>query len=563
MTLEDQFTAGRLLRHRLSRRNFIATSSLATIGLLASACGGSPPTSQPGSSQTPTGQAQTGETPVKGGTLQMWIADDPPNFDPHQASTYAIVHPLSPCYNLLVRIDPLDVTESRIIPDLATKWDLSADGRQYTFTLRQGVKFHHGKDFKSEDVKASFDRIISPPRGVSSPRQDVFTTVNSIDTPDDYTVVFSLKQPTPSLLLNIAQGFNMILPKDILDAKGDMKKDISGTGPFKFKNHTRAVSFEVERNPNYFVPDRPYLDGIVYNIVPDANSAISGLLSGQLHWVRSSSKGDADQVRQQGGKGFQVAKAHAASSNVFEMNAKRKPWDDVRVRQAVSLAMDRGAALQVLTDGEGVLTGVMHPDGIWRLPEDQLTKIPGYKIDQATRQAAIEKAKQLLSDAGYTSGLRATALVRKGTTFENSAVFSKDQLAKIGIDVALDVNETATFYQKQTARQYDVFAGTFSVGVDDPDATFGQSYLCESERNYSNYCEEQFERLFPQQSQELDLNKRKTLVQQMDSLALSNVLKVQMGRVVYWFMYSSKMRNFVPNGFLYNRYQFQDVWLAK
>ncbi len=537
-------------RKGFSRREFIGGLVLAGAGVMVGAC--APQASPQGGGQTP-----TEGPPRRGGVLNLWLGGDPPSFDAHQESTYQTLHPVSPCYNLLVQYDPKDHT--RITPDLAERWEVSPDGKVYTFYLKRGVKFHHGKPFKAEDVKASFERIIWPPDKVVSPRKGVFEAVNGIETPDDYTVKFILKRPSASFLANVAQGWNVIYPKDLLD-QGDPKKTVAGTGPFKLKNYTRGVSIELERNPEYHISGRPYLDGLRFFIVPDPNTAIAAFLSGQLDVYRTENKAEADEVSQRFADKATVQKFTIMSNFAMELNARRKPWDDPRVRLAVSLAIDRAAAVKVLTQGEGQVGGILRPDSQWALPRAELEKIPGYSANKAQE---LEQAKRLLAEAGVGPGLKATMLTRKGAQFEAPAVFLKDQLSKIGIDVTLDVQESAAFYDRLNRGEFELFGGSYSAAVDDPDAVFGQSYLCESERNYSKFCLPQLEDLFIRQSQTMDANQRKQLVWEMERLALVNVVKVVMAYRVNWWLWWNRVRNFYRQPSYYLTERHEDVWLAE
>ncbi|MDP2952689.1 MAG: ABC transporter substrate-binding protein, partial [Chloroflexota bacterium] len=256
----------------------IVISVLVILGLLLAACApaASPtpaptkpaPTVAPAAPAPTAAPAPAAEKPRSGGILTSSFSGDPSSFDSHQERTVLNLAPVAPAYSLLVQNDPAD--NSKIIPDLAERWEVSPDGKVYTFYIRKGVKFHDGKPATSADVKANFDRIIFPPKGVLSHRKDTLQSVEKLEAPDDYTVRFILKFPHAGFLQMVGNPYNSIFPKHVLEAKGDMKKDIVGTGPFKLKDFNRGVSFELVKNPDYFVPGRPYLDGITFYIIKDA-----------------------------------------------------------------------------------------------------------------------------------------------------------------------------------------------------------------------------------------------------------------------------------------------------
>jgi len=534
----------------ISRRQFLA-AGLGAVGAAAFGCAPQ--------QATPTQPAATEEKPRYGGILTAYLETDPPNFDLHQNSSWVAIHPLAPCYNQLVQFDPHDHT--RIIPDLAERWEISPDGKVYTFYLKRGVKFHHGKPFKAEDVKASFERIIWPPRGVVSLRRGVFTAVDGIETPDDYTVRFVLKRPSPSLLPNIAQAWNAIYPKDILDAKGDMKGDVVGTGPFKFKEYIRGVSIELVKNPDYHVPGRPYLDGIKFFIIPDPNTAMSALITGEVLVFRPYFVPDLTALSGPAASQIVVEKTVGTLSRVIYLNARVKPWDDPRVRLAASLAVDREEAVRVLTQGNGAVGSMMHPQGQWALPKEELAKIPGFGSDKARDR---EEARRLLAEAGYPAGFKTKVLTRKGVGWENQAVFIKDQWAKVGIDATLDVQELAVRTDRLNRRDFEVEAsGGYAVSLDDPDLVFGQSWTCNAPRNYSGACDPELDRMFEQQSATTDAQQRRALVLEMQRRALQQNIHLFLFWDADWALYWRKVRNLklMSNRYLTERNE--HIWLAE
>jgi peptide/nickel transport system substrate-binding protein len=533
----------------LSRRELLA--SLAGAGLAAWAA------TPPGVAGIPVAEAAP-ETPRNGGVLTQSTTSDPPHFDLHQSDTIAALLPLAPCYNRLVQYDPLDV--NKILPDLAERWQISPDGKLYTFHLRRGVKFHHGKPFKAEDVKASWDRIFDPPKGMFSLRKGTYEAISGIETPDDYTVRFVLKRPMWSLLVNMAQGWNVIFPKDILDAKGDMKKDVVGTGPFKLKQYARGVSTEVERNPDYHVKGRPYLDGIKTFIIPDLNTAGNAYIAGQLLLHVSQTSAQADQIVQRVGTQGVTVKLTQVSLIAMEMNGQRKPWDDVRVRQAASMAIDRKEAMAVMTDGAGEPGGMMLSTGKWALPAAELRKMPGFASDKAAERA---RARKLLAEAGFPNGVKGTMTTRRGENFEAVAIFLKDQLAQVGIDLAIQIHETASYYDRLNKREFDVYGGSYSTAVDDPDAIFGQNYICNASGNHSRICVADVDRLFLEQSQVRDPKARLSVVHQLQRVALQHVMKAAIGQRMYWYHSSAAVRNYRPSYSRYLAETREQVWLAQ
>ena len=210
------------------------------------------------------------DTPRRGGVLLAVIGADPPSLDPHQESTFANIELVAPLYSTLLQLDPYHYP--KIIGDLATEWKIAPDGLTYTFKLHPDVKFHDGSALTSADVKASYDKIIFPPAGVRSVRKNAYTAVTQVEAPDPATVVFKLKFPSASLLANLASPWNVIFPKSYLDRDPNyFKTHAIGSGPFKFKGYTRGSTFEGERNPAYFVKDRPYLDGYKFYISPETS----------------------------------------------------------------------------------------------------------------------------------------------------------------------------------------------------------------------------------------------------------------------------------------------------
>jgi peptide/nickel transport system substrate-binding protein len=458
----------------------------------------------------------------------------------------------------LAQYDPLNV--DRIIPDLAERWEVTPDGMRYTFHLVQGVKFHDGQPFTSADVKVSLDRIRQPPAGVLSIRREALEAVDEVLAPDPSTVIVVLKQPNASLLAHLADGHMAIYPRHILEKEGDMKRAIVGTGPFKLKKYTRGLSVELERNPDYFVRGRPYLDGVTLFIIPDPDSAYAAFRTGRLLMLRLLEVSLGKRLEQDLGAKVVLQRSTGYRFRAFHMNVGQRPWDDLRVRQAVSLAIDRQASVRVVSDGEGAVGGCMPPTSPWGLPREEIQRIPGYGSDV---EASRVRGRQLLAQAGFPEGFKTTMLTRPQPSSRRLAIFLRDQLAQIGIEASLDVQENAPAYDALHRRLFDTAPWEAAFAVADPDSVFSEFFLCRSPRNYSSLCLPEVDEAFRRQSQTLNPEERKSLVQAMERRVLHSYGCL----LLHWGNYLTaqwpQVRNWIQHPSLYNNQRMQDVWLAR
>jgi peptide/nickel transport system substrate-binding protein len=281
------------------------------------------------------------EKPRRGGMLRVALAGDPPSLDMHQEQTFLVTIPFSTVYNSLVVFDPHGYPN--IIGDLAKSWTVSDDKMTWTFTLHQGVTFHDGSALTSADVKASWDKIIAPPEGVVSPRKSLYQMTKSIEAPDPYTVVFRLHYPSPSFLSMLAHPANFIYAKKYLDQDPNYyKKNAMGSGPFKLKEYVHGASLEMERNPKYWKQGLPYMDGIKYYIVKDDGARAKSLRSDRADVeFRGFAPAEVEAIKGQMGDKVTVAYPGQPAHWGVAFNIDKKPFDDERVRQALSLALDR------------------------------------------------------------------------------------------------------------------------------------------------------------------------------------------------------------------------------
>ena len=359
----------------------------------------------------------------RGGTLRYGVHTAPAHFDVHQSGTVANIGAQSPMYDTLLRRSPKD--GQTIIPDLAWKWDISPDGKKYTFHLRKGVKFHDGADFTAEDVKATYERIARPPKGVVIPRTPLFATVSDIIVLDPHRIEFRLTEPRPKpfMLGAFASGWNIIVRKKTLeDNQGNLRQVMAypGTGPFKHVSRKDKEIWIMERNPDYWNKGLPLVDRLeIYHMPPFSAELGGAFLSGKLDYARL-----LDPVSWRKAKAMQGVSAAAFNQSVIQavwMNMKKKPLADVRVRRAMHLAMDRHTLIEVVKDTAPMqVGGFVYPFHEMSTPLSELEKKLGYQKDI---KPAVQEARRLMKEAGYANGLRnLDFVVRDIPTFKLWAV---------------------------------------------------------------------------------------------------------------------------------------------
>jgi peptide/nickel transport system substrate-binding protein len=346
------------------------------------------------------GGAESGSapTPHRGGTLVFAVESEPANYDCHANVSFAFLHPVAPHYSTLLKFDAVDYPA--VIGDLAESWTVSPDKLVYTFKLRPGVVFHDGTPLTAADVKASYERIVHPPEGVFSARQASHTAISAIETPDARTVVFRLSWPEAAMLANFASPWNCIysaakLKEDPLFPKAH----ILGSGPFAFVEHVKGERWRAKRFDKYFQAGKPYLDGYEARFLSGAK-VVDALEKGEIQaQFRSFTPAERDRLRASLGNRVEVAESPWLINLLLVFNSKRRPFDDERVRRALSLAIDRWQAAESLANITYLkfVGGIMRPGFAMATPETELARLPGFSRDIT---ASRTEAKRLLAEAG-------------------------------------------------------------------------------------------------------------------------------------------------------------------
>ena len=505
--------------------------------------------------------------PKSGGVLKYAITSRPPHFDFHQSGTINSLGSQGCMFDNLVRRDPRDSGKT-IIPDLAHSWEIDKEGKTYTFHLREGVTFHDGADFTSEDVKATYDRICKPPQGISIPRSSLFTTVSEISAPDKKTVIFKLSEPRPAsfMMAAFASGWNGIVRKKTLDDNQQNLRrvvDIPGTGPFKSKRRVENEVWVMEKNPNYWNKGLPYLDGIeFYHALPFSAELGSAVLSGRVDYARICDPISARKAKET--KGMSTTNFYQSVIQGTWMNNKKKPLDDVRVRRAIHLALDRPVLVDVVKDvAPMMMGGMIYPFSEWATPIDQLKKRPGYQEDTT---AAVKEAKALMAAAGHANGIKGLDyLVRDVASFKLWAQAVQAMLQQIGIECTLRTVVESVWFDDTKTGKFDLAVGAIVSTLLDPSDYFNAWYKKDGPQNYGFWDNAKFNELLPQIDREVDVKKRLGLIRQAEEIMEADppVLPLSWEKINdIWYNYVKGHNPYEYFG-IYDCVRFDTFWLDK
>jgi peptide/nickel transport system substrate-binding protein len=506
--------------------------------------------------------------PKSGGILRVYHRDSPGSASIHEGATYSINVPFMPVMSNLVIFDQHKAQNSvdTIVPELAESWAWNGDGKVLTFKLRKDVKWHDGKPFTAADVKCTFDMLMgkSQQKFRQNPRKSWYDEVNEVTVNGDYEASFNLKRPQPAMLSLLASGYTPVYPCHV--SPGDMRTKPVGTGPFKFVEFKANESIKLVKNPDYWKKGLPYLDGIEFTIITNRSTAILAFIAGKfdMAFPTEVSIPLLKDVKAQAPNAVCVVEPINVSTNII-VNSSAPPFDNVDIRRAMAMALDRKAFVTIMFEGQADIGGTMlpAPAGLWAMPKEMLENIPGYGPDI---HANREEARKLMQKAGYgpDKHLAVKVSTRNIPIYRDPAVILIDQLKSIYIDGELDVVDTAQWFPKVARKDYSLGLNLTGNAVDDPDQSFYENYSCGSERNYTNYCNKEIEKLFDEQSKETNVDKRKKLVWEIDRKLQEDVARP----IIFHSRTGSCWQPYVKNitvmtNSSYNGYRYEDVWMDK
>jgi peptide/nickel transport system substrate-binding protein len=455
-----------------------------------------------------------------GGVLRVSHRDSPASLSILEELTVSSEAPAMGVMNNLVMFKqdvPQNTMES-IVPDLAESWSWNADRTALTFKLHQGVKWHDGKPFTAADVKCTFDLILG--RGKDrlrlNPRRAWYNNLDEVIVEGDHQTTFKLKRPQPAFIVLLASGFSPVYPCHI--SAQQMRQNPIGTGPFKFVEYKPNESIKFVRNLDYWKPGRPYLDGIEYTIITNRSTAILAFVTGKfdMTFPYELQVPLMKDLQSQDPTAICELRPTNVSRNLI-VNPTVPPFDKPEIRRAMAMTLDRKAFIDIISDGKADVGAAMlpPPEGIWGLPPEELAKLPGYEPDVAKARAAARKIMEALG-YGPENRIKTKVSTRNIAQYRDPAVLLIDQLKEIYIDAELEPIDTANWFPKVIRKDFVIGLNLTGSGLDDPDQNFYENYVCGADKNYTGYCDKEFDRLVDQQSMESDQVKRKEIVWQIE-----------------------------------------------
>src|SRR5712691_1953039 len=510
--------------------------------------------------------APTASAQKTGGTIKIGHFDSPASVSMLEESTAAVNRPIMGVFNNLVIYDqhvPQNSPKS-IVPELATGWAWNEEGTELTMPLRQGVRWHDGKPFTAKDVKCTFELLqgTGEEKLRINPRKSWFTNLKEVTTKGDYEVTFHLTRPQASFLAMLATGWTPMYPCHVPPAQ--MRLRPIGTGPFKFVEFKPNEVIKVARNPDYWKPDRPYLDGIEYPIIKDVSTRLLAFMAGKIDFYNGVTIPQLKDVKSQAPQALCEMFTANVNRNML-VNRSAPPFDNPDMRRAMSLSIDRKAFNDIINEGQGEVGAVMQPPpaGLWGMPPEVLRTLPGYDPDIAKNRA---EGRKIMEKLGYgpDKRLAVTLSTRNLAPYRDPAVILIDQLKEVFIDAELNPVDTTQWYPMLTRKDYKVGLNVNETAVDDPDPTFYENYVCGAQRNYTGYCNPEVDQLVDLQSAESNIEKRKRLVWEIERKLVEDD-----ARPILFYYQVAVCRQPHLKGLItmansiYNSWRFEDLWLDK
>src|SRR6266498_3371986 len=483
------------------------------------------------------------QTPKPGGSFVSAQTTEATGLDPQLVPALSRSRRSPMLYSQLVRFD----ADMNPTPELAESWQVSPDGLTWTFKLRQGVKFHDGQEMTSADVKFTFDRLFE-----KSPGKSDFIAVDKVEPAGRYAVKFITKEPFAGLLAALGGFWGFIISEGGIKKHGDLNKAALGTGPFVLEDWKVEQQMVLKRHAGYFKKGLPHVDQVILRIIPDEANIVAALRTGQIHHAFIEDNKNYNLLKDE--KTLTGYRSSRLGYDFLNINAGRGVLKDVRVRQAISWAVDRAQVMRVAASGFGRLTApATAPMKQWQLPEEQWMRY--YKPD-------LDKAKKLLADAGYANGFTVKlGVIPTFPTMVSGAPVVAAQLKKIGITAEIENVEYAVWIKRWLAKDFDMTMNT-TPGYADPDTAFFRALHSTKGQNWNSWSVPDVDALLEEGRRTMDQKKRKEIYDRVQILILENVPHLWLFSADTIDFTQAQVKGFKqhPTTLLYG---FEGVWLDK
>ena len=500
-----------------------------------------------------------------GGTLNMRWFRDFRNWDTwHQAGGFTHYFMQSMMSNLV----EYERGSFKMIGDLAERWEVSNDGKTYTFFLRPGAKFHDGMPVTSKDVLYNFKRGMTPAFNFNAQRM---APIASMETPDDLTFRVTVKQPSNSFLPELASTFILIYPAHMPDMAAWQKNPV-GNGPYKFKEDRPDSLISVVKGSDYFLKDgqgraRPYIDAINFHVIVDMGLTSSAFRSGRIDCACLAAEGwinDQRELLKTDIPGV-VFYPHVGTRMNVNFNTRRAPFSNLAFRQGFSIGLNKQAIAATFQSGQTIYPSTdfipLFNGGLWALPKEELEKIPGWYPDHARN---LEVARQKFRESGIDP---------KGLKFEFfSGSLPFRQVSELVVSVASELGISAAMVEgssiteqadRRNAGNFQVQLFTEGISVDDPVSYYSTFLSTGGSLNWTGWSNARFDELYRLQDVELDVAKRKQMIWEMQRIQYTEFPMF----TLFWSQGTRASRpfvkNFVTGPLNSGNFDFSEVWLDR
>lgn len=479
-------------------------------------------------------------TPVPGGTLGLGVQGDPTELDPAKTNLAAAIVVIDLVYEGLVHEGPDLVSQ----PAVAECWEISGDGLTYTFHLRPGVVFHHGRELSSDDVLFTFERVMDPE--TASPWLPYTDGIVSIDAPDDATVVFTLDAPDAAFLAGLTRKGLVIVPRDVVEEDGGLSQRMVGTGPFAFVEYVPNTQVTLERHGEYWDEGKPYLEGVNILIVPDDTARTTALVSDTVQLIEQAPHSDIEII--EGTDGVGLIGGVATNLRWLVFNLRRKPFDRLEVRQAIARGIIRQPIIDAAVFGYGEPLIGMYPETFWFGYEGEIP------------EPDPEGAAAALAELGLPEDFRPGLLTWAQYGFlTNTSVVMQEQLNQIGIESEIESEENATYIERFYSYDFDI-AVMGASGYVDPNDFLQQNFASDEVNNTSGYANPEVDELLAAGLATTDQDERAVIYQEIQQILIDDAPWINLYTSATYEGVSERVRGFTHylSGSLYG---LRETWL--